>query len=199
LLDEVEKADPEVLNLFYQVFDKGMLADGEGRIIDFKNTIICMTSNLASDVITQMCTNGNRPELETLGAAIRPILSAHFKPALLARMTIVPFYPISPDVMKSIVQLKLNQLGTRLKTSQRMDFRYEEKVVEQIAARCTEVETGARNIDHILNGTLLPQIATAILQRLGEESMPHTLELGIDQEGQFVYRFLDDGGVKAKS
>lgn len=191
LLDEVEKADPEVMNLFYQVFDKGMLADGEGRIIDFKNTIICMTSNLASDIITQMCTDGNAPPAETLLAAIRPVLSAHFKPALLARMTIVPFYPISPAVMKDIVQLKLHQLGSRLQASQKIRLVYDAKVVDQIAERCTEVETGARNIDHILNGTLLPQIATEILQRLGEETMPNTLELGIDQEGNFTYRFLE--------
>jgi type VI secretion system protein VasG len=190
LLDEVEKADPEVLNLFYQVFDKGMLADGEGRVIDFKNTVICMTSNLASDIITQMCANGDRPPPEVLTAAIRPLLSAHFKPALLARLDIVPFYSISDEAMHSIVELKLGQLASRLNNSHKMRLFHDSKVVEHIVARCTEVDTGARNIDHIINGTLLPQISTEILQRLGEDAMPRTLELGIDAEGKFAYRFL---------
>lgn len=189
LLDEVEKADPEVMNLFYQAFDKGMLADGEGRVIDFKNTVICLTSNLATDIITQMGANGNRVDPETLTAAIRPVLSAHFKPALLARMDIVPFYPISMDAMKSIVALKLDQLGTRLRDSQKIQFTYDAKVVDQIAARCTEVETGARNIDHIMRGTLLPEISTQILQTMSAESMPHTLELGINEAGNFTYAF----------
>jgi type VI secretion system protein VasG len=190
LLDEVEKADPEVLNLFYQVFDKGMLADGEGRVIDFKNTVICMTSNLAADIITQMCANGDRPSPEVLAAAIRPVLSAHFKPALLARLEVIPFYPISGDAMQGIVELKLSQLANRLRHSHKMRLTYEPAVVAHIAARCTEVDTGARNIDHIMNGTLLPQISAAILQKLGEDAMPHTLELGIDPEGTFTYRFL---------
>lgn len=190
LLDEVEKADPEVLNLFYQVFDKGMLADGEGRVIDFKNTVICMTSNLASDIITELCADGYRPEPELLTAAIRPVLSAHFKPALLARMDIVPFYPISIDAMKNIVELKLQQLGARLQASQKMQLTYTAEVVAQVAARCTEVETGARNIDHILQGTLLPEISTAILHTLSMEAVPHTLTLGLDQEGAFTYQLL---------
>jgi type VI secretion system protein VasG len=190
LLDEVEKADPEVMNLFYQVFDKGMLADAEGRVIDFKNTVICMTSNLASDIITAMCAGDPRPEPESLLAAIRGVLSAQFKPALLARMDIVPFVSISSDAMKSIVELKLQQLGARLRASQKLQLTYTAQVVDQIAARCTEVETGARNIDHILHGTLLPEISTAILQTLSTAAMPHTLELGIDQERGFTYRFL---------
>jgi type VI secretion system protein VasG len=194
LLDEVEKADPEVMNLFYQVFDKGMLADGEGRVIDFKNTIICMTSNLASDIITQMCANGNRPDPETLLAAIKPLLSAHFKPALLARMDVVPFYTISTEAMQSIVELKLHQLAARLQASQKMRLTYDAQVVAQITARCTEVETGARNIDHIMRGTLLPEISTEILKTMSAESMPHTLELGIDPAGLFTYRFLTAGG-----
>jgi type VI secretion system protein VasG len=190
LLDEVEKADPEVMNLFYQVFDKGVLADGEGRVIDFKNTIVCMTSNLASDIITQLCADGQRPDLDVLLAAIRPVLSHHFKPALLARMEIVPFLPLFPDVMQSIVELKLQQLARRLRDSQKMHLTYAPQVVEQIAARCTEVETGARNIDHIMNGTLIPEISTQILQTMGTEAVPHSLELDLDADGRFSYRFL---------
>jgi type VI secretion system protein VasG len=189
LLDEVEKADPEVMNLFYQVFDKGMLADGEGRNIDFKNTVIFMTSNLASDVIMEMSSDGEKADLKTLTGAIRPILSNHFKPALLARMTIVPFYPLAKDAMKAIVELKLDQLGTRLKKSHRMAYAYDPKVVEQIAQRCTEVETGARNIDHIMTGTLLPRISTEILQKMSEGALPDQLHLGLTEDGEFKFEF----------
>ncbi len=189
LLDEVEKADPEVMNIFYQVFDKGMLADGEGRVVDFKNTVIFMTSNLASDVITEMGSGDERVDLKTLTDAIRPILSNHFKPALLARMNIVPFYPLDVDAMKNIVQLKLNQLGNRLKSSHRMKFDFEPQVVDQIAQRCTEVETGARNIDHIMSGTLLPRISTEILQKMSEGALPDELRLGLSEDGEFTFQF----------
>lgn len=190
LLDEVEKADLEVMNLFYQVFDKGMLADGEGRIIDFKNTVVILTSNLASDVITQMCTDGDRPTTEVLTEAIRPILSDHFRPALLARMEIVPFFPIDGAAMKGIVDLKLQQLGKRMHENQRMEFAYDTRVVEQIVARCTEVESGARNIDHIINRTLIPQISTELLTRLNESGTPKKLALGIGDDGNFTYQFV---------
>ncbi|MFC1889797.1 AAA family ATPase [Thermodesulfobacteriota bacterium] len=189
LLDEVEKADPEVLNLFYQVFDKGMLSDGEGRVIDFKNTVVFMTSNLASDVIMEMCSGEESPDMDELTGAIRPILSAHFKPALLARMTIVPFYPIGKDAMKEIVKLKIGQLVNRLAESHRMTLEYDPKVIEQIATRCTEVETGARNIDHIMQGTLLPRISTEILERMSTGPLPDRLDLGISEEGEFTLAF----------
>ncbi len=192
LLDEVEKANPDVLNLFYQVFDKGMLADGEGRVIDFKNTILVLTSNLASDIIMQIAAGDAPPELDVLTEAIRPVLNNHFKPALLARMEVVPFFPIKPDVMKEIVGLKLNQLGKRLYDSQRIEFQHDPKVVDQIAQRCTEVETGARNIDYIVNKTLLPRISTEILQRMAEENMPNVLRIGIAQDGDFSYEFTSE-------
>lgn len=191
LLDEVEKADLEVMNLFYQVFDKGMLSDGEGRVIDFKNTIIFLTSNLATDIITNMCASPVQPTAEELLAAIRPSLSQHFKPALLARMNIVPFFILSPEVLKDIVILKLNQLGRRLLENHRVRFEYEDAVVEQIAARCTEVETGARNIDHILSGTLLPRISTEILQQMTIGPLPDKLKVGITDEGDFSFEFGD--------
>ena len=191
LLDEVEKADPEVMNLFYQVFDKGTLADGEGRVIDFKNTILLLTSNLASDIITQMCAGGELPERDVLTAAIRPVLSNHFKPALLARMEIVPFYPIVGEAMKEIVGLKLNRLAERLQHSHKMSFAYDGAVVEQIAQRCTEVETGARNVDHIINRTLLPQISTELLEQMSEEGRPDTLSVGISGAGDFTIKFSE--------
>ncbi|MFQ5773103.1 MAG: type VI secretion system ATPase TssH [Kiloniellaceae bacterium] len=194
LLDEVEKADLEVMNLFYQVFDKGMLSDGEGRLIDFKNTIILLTSNLASDIITQMCGAGERPPIETLTSAIRPVLSNHFKPALLARMQIVPFYPIVGEAMKEIVELKLNRLGERLRDSQKIEFVCLPEVIEQIGQRCTEVETGARNIDHIINRTLLPRISTEILKAMSEKRAYDRLQVGIAPDGDFAFEFAGAQG-----
>ena len=190
LLDEVEKADPEVLNLFYQVFDKGVLSDGEGRQIDFKNTCIFLTSNLATDEIMALAGEaGERPDPEALASAIRPVLSAHFKPALLARMTIVPFYPMPPEVLADIARLKMNKVAHRLHQSHRMRLEYTDAVVATIAARCTEVETGARNIDHILQGTLLPQISTALLQRMSAGPLPDRLGLDVGEAGAFVLTF----------
>jgi len=188
LIDEVEKAHLDVINLFYQVFDKGTLADGEGRVIDFKNTILFLTSNLASDVITRLCAGAKRPSAEALVEAVRPILSKHFKPALLARMTIVPYYTLDPSFMRQIVALKLDRLVARMAENNRMKLTCSPGVVEQIAARCTEVETGARNIDHIMRGTILPQLSREILTRLGEESMPSEVFLEI-QDGAFLIRF----------
>ncbi len=189
LMDEVEKADPEVLNLFYQVFDKGMLSDGEGRLIDFKNTVIIMTSNLASDLITNACAGRSRPAVEDLIAGIRPILSRHFKPALLARMTIVPFYPIDQESMKMIVDLKLGHLRKRLMDQHGVQLEYPAEVVDQIALRCTEVETGARNIDHIMQGTLLPRISTEILLKMTEGTLPEKLGIAISEDGEFKLQF----------
>jgi type VI secretion system protein VasG len=191
LLDEVEKADPEVMNLFYQVFDKGTLSDGEGRIIDFKNTVIIMTSNLASDLITTMGMQEPRPSAEELAAAIRPVLSRHFRPALLARMTIVPFYPIGAESMKMIVELKLGQLRKRLMENHAIVLDYPAQVVEQIALRCTEVETGARNIDHIMQGTLLPRISSELLLKMAEGALPERLEITLDDKGEFQMQFGD--------
>jgi type VI secretion system protein VasG len=189
LLDECEKADLDVMNIFYQVFDKGMLADGEGRIIDFKNTVVFLTSNLATDEIMQLTSGPTPISSEVLLSQIRPTLSKHFKPALLARMTIVPFFPLRGEAMGGIVRLKLDRVGDRLRKSHKMAFDYDEAVVEQIAQRCTEVETGARNIDHILNGTLLPMISTSILERLSEGGVPERLHLGIGPDGQFALTF----------
>jgi type VI secretion system protein VasG len=188
LIDEVEKAHLDVVNLFYQVFDKGTLADGEGRIIDFKNTILFLTSNLASDAITGLCAGEKRPSAEALVEAIRPILSKHFKPALLARMTIVPYYTLDPSCMLEIVTLKLDRLVARMAENNKMKLTCSPEVVGQIAARCTEVETGARNIDHIMRGTILPQLSREILARLGDESMPTEVNLEM-LDGAFRIRF----------
>ncbi|MGH8005140.1 MAG: type VI secretion system ATPase TssH [Limisphaerales bacterium] len=198
LLDEVEKADPEVMNLFYQVFDKGMLSDGEGRLIDFKNTVVFMTSNLATDLITQMGFANPRPKAEEITTAIRPTLNKHFKPALVGRMTVIPFFPLPPEALKEIVRLKLNRLVNRLRDSHRMGLDYEDSVVEQITNRCREVETGARNIDHIMQGTLLPKISTELLERMSTGPLPEKLTLGIDSGGEFTFRF-SEGAVSSEA
>ena len=189
LIDEVEKAHIDVMNLFYQVFDKGMLSDGEGRVIDFKNTVLFLTSNLASDVITQLCASPERPPIETVASAIRPMLSHHFKPALLARMTIAPFYTLDPNFIKEIVVLKLDKLATRMAESHKMKLAYSPEVVDHIAKRCTEVETGARNIDHIMNGTILPQMSREILARLSEGALPSEVSLAMAEDGSFKINF----------
>jgi type VI secretion system protein VasG len=189
LIDEVEKGHLEVMNLFYQVFDKGMLADGEGRAIDFKNTVIFLTSNLATDVITELCAGDEMPSLETVSSAIRPILSSHFKPALLARMTVVPFFTLPPDILKDIVVLKLEKLVNRLAETHKMKLVYTQKVVDQIAARCTEVETGARNIDYIMTGSIMPRMSQEILTRMGEGTVPAEVRLDLAKDGTFKINF----------
>ncbi len=185
LLDEVEKADLEVMNLFYQVFDKGMLSDGEGRQIDFKNTIIFLTSNLASATIMEMCEKDPMPSMDELSEAIRSQLQAHFKPALLARMTVIPFFPLKGEVMNSIVKIKLGKVAKRLQQNQALEFDYDDAVVEQITSRCTDIESGARNIDHIVNKTLLPLISTEILNKIGDETEYSTMTLRININGEF--------------
>jgi type VI secretion system protein VasG len=200
LLDECEKADPDVMNLFYQVFDKGMLSDGEGRLVDFKNTVVIMTSNLATDKITNMTVaawdDGEQPDVPEVIEAIKPTLSSHFKPALLARMTTIPFLPISPDAMGMITRLKLDKLMKRLKSSQNIDARYTDKVIDLIASRCTEVDTGARNIDHILRATLIPQVSSAILEQMASGNAPESMVLDTDDSSSFTLKF--DVGAAAE-
>jgi type VI secretion system protein VasG len=188
ILDEVEKADPEVMNLFYQVFDKGELADGEGRVIDFKNTVMMMTSNLGSEIMTQLCSGDSPVTKNQVVEAIRPTLVRHFKPALLARMTIVPYFPLSPDAMREIVELKLSQLQDRMQQTHRIELHIAAEIIEQITQRCTEVETGARNIDHILSRTLLPMLSRAVLSKMSEGAMPPEMYLSV-VDGEYVLDF----------
>ena len=167
LLDEMEKAHIDVMELFYQVFDKGFMEDAEGREIDFKNTVIIMTSNAASDQLMTMCQGGSvRPSPTDLVDAIGPKLREIFKPALLGRLVTVPYYPIGDASLERIIRLKLDHIGRRVEETYRASFTYTDPLVEEIAQRCTEVESGARNIDHILTGTLLPEISTKILGRM---------------------------------
>ena len=165
LLDEVEKADPDVLNIFYQIFDKGVVNDGEGREINFRNTLILMTSNLGSDEISDLCEDGTRPTAEVLEEAIRPVLSKHFKPALLARMKVVPYYPVTGDVLRELIEIKLGRLGERLK-QRHLLFSWCQPLVDHLAQRCTQSDSGARLIDHLLDQHILPLIADRLLETM---------------------------------
>jgi type VI secretion system protein VasG len=189
LLDECEKADLEVMNLFYQVFDKGVLNDGEGRSIDFKNTVIVLTSNLGTDQVVELFADGATPTAEEVTAAIRPVLSAHFKPALLARMSIVPYAPIGPEVMKEIVRLKLTGLVGRIESAHGIQARFADTAVDALAARCTESETGARNVDQILRSSLLPELSRELLTRMAEGTIPARLEVGLAEQGRWTFAF----------
>ncbi|MFW6284630.1 MAG: AAA family ATPase, partial [Desulfosalsimonas sp.] len=191
LLDEVEKAHPDVMNLFYQVFDKGTLSDGEGKDINFKNTVIILTSNLGTDVIQEM-THGEEdiPPMDAVMGAVRPLLSKHFKPALLARMTVVPYYSLNPEAMARVVGLKLAKLQKTMQQNNKIKLTYSDDVVKQITARCAEVETVARNIDYILQGKVMPQISQTLLQGMGEGGeMPGSISLTTDDQGEFQVAF----------
>jgi len=190
LLDEVEKAHPDVLELFFQVFDKGVMDDAEGREIDFRNTIIILTSNVGSATLMQACLNKEAEEMpspEDLEAAIRPQLVKAFKPAFLGRLKVVPYYPLGDDVLASIITLKLDRIGQRVAANHKAAFHYDDTLVEAVLARCTEVDSGARNVDNILNGTLLPQIAEAVLAKMAEGNAIGRIEVAADEQGNFSY------------
>jgi type VI secretion system protein VasG len=189
LLDEVEKAHLDVVNLFYQVFDKGILSDGEGREINFRNTVVFLTSNLALDVITELCSGDERPDPSVVMAAVRPILSNHFKPALLARMTVIPFYTLPKDALRGIVDLKLKKVINRMAANNKIALEITTPARDAITARCTEVETGARNIDFILKGTVLPLLSNSLLESMAKNTNPSKAKLDVDAAGEFVATF----------
>ncbi len=188
LLDEVEKAHPDVMELFYQVFDKGMLEDGEGREIDFKNTLILLTSNAATDTMTKLCADPDtRPEPEGMIEAIRPELIKIFKPALLGRMVVVPYYPIADDILRLIIKLQLARIGKRIGENHGAAFGYDEAVIEAIASRCKEVESGARNVDQILNKTVLPAMSGEFLARMSTGEAITSVQVKVSEDGGFIY------------
>ncbi|MFA9217443.1 MAG: AAA family ATPase, partial [Sphingomonadaceae bacterium] len=190
LLDEIEKAHPDVTELFFQVFDKGVMDDAEGRQIDFRNTIIIATTNTGSAALMQACLNKPDSELPVaseLEQLLRPQLMKHFKPAFLGRLKVIPFYPIADAVLARIIALKLARIGQRLREHHHADFSYDEALVEAVLARCTEVDSGARNVDHILNGSLLPEIAQALLVRMAEGETISRIKVGATRQGQFKY------------
>jgi len=190
LLDEVEKAHSDVLELFFQVFDKGVLDDAEGRQIDFRNTIIILTSNAASSQIMQACLNkpaNERPTPEQLAELIRPALMKHFKPAFLGRLTVVPFYPIDDEVLSNIIRLKLDRIKARVSANHNAQFHYDDALVAAVLGRCTEVDSGARNVDTILNGTLLPEIADAVLATMAEGGAIGKVKVSATRAGKIKY------------
>jgi type VI secretion system protein VasG len=188
LLDEVEKADKSVQEIFYQVFDKGTLKDDKGNEVDFKNTIIFLTTNVGSDKVMKICADPDtRPEVEGLASAIRPELLNEFRPALLGRLTIVPYFPLSDDVLRQITHLQLHRIGDRIRANHRATFQYDDALVNLITGRCKEVETGARNIDHIITGTMLPEIAREFLTRMAEGKAIEHIRVSVDSGNKFVY------------
>ena len=189
LLDEVEKAHRDVLNLFYQVFDRGFMRDGEGREINFRNTVIIMTSNLASDIITYVSPEGERPTSDQLREAIHNVLAEHFQPALLGRMKVVPFFPLHKETMKGIVRMKLDKIGRRLQEAHAIELTYAEDIVDRIAERCTQVDAGARNVDFIIDRNVLPEASRALIEKMVDDEQPESLTLGLDEEGAFTYTF----------
>jgi type VI secretion system protein VasG len=191
LLDEVEKAHPDVMELFYQVFDKGVLEDGEGREIDFKNCVILLTSNVATDLIMSLSADPDtRPDPKGLEEAIRPELVKAFKPALLGRMVTVPFYPISDDIMREIIKLQLRKIEKRIATNHNAKFSYDDSVIDIIAARCTDVDSGARNVYNILTGTMLPEMSSEVLSRMAEGEAIKTIHVTSGENSNFAYQIV---------
>jgi type VI secretion system protein VasG len=188
LLDEMEKAHPGVQDIFYQVFDKGTMKDGEGRDIDFKNTVIMMTTNAGTEFIKSLCADPDTmPDPDAFIAAVFPELLKTFKPAFLGRLGIIPFYPLADDVMKRIIELKLGKVGQRVREHYKAVFSYSPELVETIAQRCTEVDTGARNVDHILTRTLLPQLSAEFLARMAEGLPVTRARVDVSSDGKFTY------------
>ncbi|MCW8155618.1 type VI secretion system ATPase TssH [Stutzerimonas stutzeri] len=188
LLDEVEKADPDVMNVFYQIFDKGVANDGEGREINFRNTLILMTSNLASERIASFCSAGQRPTAEDLELAIRPQLSQHFKPALLGRMRVVPYYPIAGEVLDELVALKLARFGERLQRRQ-LQFSHCPALVTHLAERCCDSDSGARLIDHLIEQHLQPLVVDRLLAAMASGEPLQQVHATLDGDGALVCEF----------
>jgi type VI secretion system protein VasG len=196
LLDEVEKAHEAVQEIFYQVFDKGMLQDDKGNQVNFKNTIILMTANVGSDTIVKLCADPDtRPEPEALAEALRPDLLKAFKPALLGRLNAIPYYPLTDEVIRQIVRLQLRRIVDRVRLNHRVVLDYDDKLVEAIVARCKEVESGARNVDHILTGSLLPLMAGEILGRMAEGAPVDSIHASVNEAGQFEIRVNPSTGT----
>ena len=187
LLDEVEKAHPDVLELFFQVFDKGRMEDGEGREIDFRNTIILLTSNAATDTLMKLCADPETmPDSQGMLAALKPELNKIFKPAFLGRLLIIPYFPVRDDAMKQIIRLKLGKIQKRLLETHKVALVYDDVLLNEIAGRCTEVESGARNVDNILSNTMLPELSRQILTQLagGEKADRVTISV---KDGALTY------------
>jgi type VI secretion system protein VasG len=201
LLDEVEKAHPDVLEMFFQVFDKGRMDDAEGREIDFRNTVIILTSNAGSQGIMQACFKHDEalggqvmkpvdelPAADELAEALRPTLYKTFKPAFIGRTKVVPYYPLGDDVLVSVIELKLGRIAARVLANHQAVLEWDDALVDTVLARCTEVDTGARAVDHILNGSLLPEIADSVLARMAEGQALGKIKVSAGKDGQFKFK-----------
>ncbi|TSD89822.1 type VI secretion system ATPase TssH [Mycobacterium sp. KBS0706] len=189
LLDELEKAHPGVQDVFYQVFDKGMLRDGEGRDIDFKNTVIILTSNVGTDLIAKLCADPDTaPAPADLAAALRPELLKTFKPAFLGRLSVIPFLPLDDDTMRSIARLQLERIRRRIEESYGARFSYDDSLVDELRARATENESGARAIEQILANTLLPELAAEFLAHMADSHPVRDASVSVDSHGTIQYR-----------
>ncbi len=201
LLDEVEKAHPDVLEMFFQVFDKGLMDDAEGREIDFRNTVIILTSNAGSQHIMQACFQQDEelggavmkaqdalPDADTLAEVLRPTLYKTFKPAFVGRTKVVPYYPLNDDVLADVIKLKLDRIAARVKANHQADLAYDDALIDTVLARCTEVDTGARAVDHILNGSLLPEVADSVLARMAEGRPIQKIKVSAGKDGQFKFK-----------
>src|SRR5580692_9004105 len=188
LLDEVEKAHPDVLELFYQVFDKGNMEDGEGREIDFKNTIIILTSNACTDLLMKLTADPETtPSADGLAKALKPELNKIFKPAFMGRLVTVPYFPLRDEAMKQIVTLKLAKIQRRIRENHKIELTYDPAVVAEVATRCTEAESGARNVDNILTNTMLPDVSRYLLSRMAERQKPSSIHVSVGENGSFTY------------
>ena len=201
LLDEVEKAHPDVLEMFFQVFDKGLMDDAEGREIDFRNTVIILTSNAGSQHIMQACFQQDEelggavmksaealPDADTLAEVLRPTLYKTFKPAFVGRTKVVPYYPLNDDVLADVIKLKLDRIAARVKANHQAELAYDDALIDTVLARCTEVDTGARAVDHILNGALLPEVADSVLARMAEGRPIQKIKVSAGKDGQFKFK-----------
>ena len=193
LLDEVEKAHPDVHEIFFQVFDKGWMEDGEGRVIDFKNTLILLTTNAGTDMIMNLCKDPElMPEPDGIAKALREPLLKVFPPALLGRVVVIPYYPLNDEMIGAIIRLQLGRIEKRIRQSHKVPFVYSDEVVRLIASRCTELESGGRMIDAILTNSLLPAISGEFLKRMMEGKTIDRVAVGVT-DGEFSYDFDVDG------
>jgi len=187
LLDEIEKAHPDVIELFFQVFDKGVMEDGEGVSIDFKNTLIILTSNAAQETVVSACRSGARPTSDEMLSRLRPELQRQFSPAFLGRLVIVPYYPLGDEQIRSIVTLKLRKLASRFRENHNATFTWDSQVTDLITDRCVEVDSGARNIDYILTHHVLPNLSTLVLERISIHKPFSSVHMYVDCDGDFSY------------
>jgi type VI secretion system protein VasG len=189
LLDEIEKAHPDVHEMFFQVFDKGFMNDAEGRHIDFKNTIILLTSNVGTDLITTLSEDEEmKPHPEALGDALRPALLEVFPPALLGRLNVLPYYPLNNDMLKEIVRIQIKRIVRRIADNHGITLSYSEEVISHIVSRCTEAASGGRMIDNILTNTMLPEMSVALLERQMNQQEVKQIAVNVLEDG-FAYNF----------